>query len=126
MRRSSGSNGARSCMPAFTAASTVAAFLLLLAPLAARAGATDAPPSCGAKEATELLNRGMGLQAELETEEALAAYEKCLKTEPECVACRYEIGWSYWKLGRWEDVIKTWEGVQKLDPNHALVAQYLP
>src|SRR4051812_13540773 len=106
-------------MPGFIAIKVAALFILT-------ASAGEAPPVCKGKPATELLIQGMQLQSELETEEAMASYEKCIQAEPECVPCRYEIGWSYWKLGRWEDVIKTWESVLKLDPDHVLVAQYLP
>lgn len=83
------------------------------------------PPACQQKRATEFLTEGMRLQSDLETEDALVSYEKCLKLEPDCVPCRYEKGWSFWKLGRWEEVIQTWEGVLKLEPDHALVLQFI-
>jgi DNA-binding beta-propeller fold protein YncE len=117
-------------MPGFTATEIAIGLLACLAafsPSSAHASGADAgPPLCSKKEATELLTQGMQQQSELETEAAMASYARCLKKEPGCVACRYEIGWSFWKLGRWEEVIKTWEDVLKLEPDHALVAQFLP
>lgn len=80
---------------------------------------------CALPAAQSQLDEGMKLQAELESESALAAYEKCLTAEPGCVACRYEIGWSYWKLGKWEEVVKSWETVLKEYPQHPDVPQYL-
>jgi DNA-binding beta-propeller fold protein YncE len=90
------------------------------------AWAYDPEALCKAPAASEQLTSGMRLQSELETEQARDAYENCLKLEPGCAACRYELGWSFWKLGEWENVIKTWEEVLKIEPDHPLVAQYLP
>jgi len=68
----------------------------------------------------------MDAQRELETEEALTRYRKCLALEPECVDCLYEAGWSYWQKGEWEEVVKSWEAALRLDPKHPEIKQYLP
>src|SRR3954471_638177 len=98
MRKSSGSNGGPSSMPGFTANKMLAGLLFFLAASSAHAASSGlasageaGPPSCSKKQATELLTQAMQLQSDLETEEALASYEKCLKSEPACTACRYEI-----------------------------------
>jgi hypothetical protein len=80
---------------------------------------------CRSVAAQASLEVGMKEQGELESESALDAYKKCLQIEPGCLACRYEIGWSYWKLGKWEDVVATWEGVLKDQPSHPDIPQYL-
>lgn len=99
-------------------------FALFLVPSAAIA-ANEAFRQCKNPAAQAQLQTGMALQAELESENAAEAYRACLKLE-NCAACHYELGWSYWKLGKWDEVIKSWERVLKLAPGHPEVPQYLP
>jgi tetratricopeptide (TPR) repeat protein len=96
---------------------------LLLIGVSAQAGELR---KCAQPAAQRALEEGMALQAELESESALASYQKCLAIEPGCVACRYESGWSYWKLGGWDEVVKTWEEVLKAEPEHPDIPKYLP
>lgn len=103
------------------------AFLAFLASLAlAPAHALAATRACKDAKAQELLGQGMALQAELESERALEKYKACLAAEPTCHACTYESGWSYWKLGQWEEVVKAWEAVLATDPQDPDVPQFLP
>lgn len=98
-------------------------FLTLLFSLAF--GAPDLK-RCEDPGAQKLLERGMALQVDLESDGALRAYSECLEKEPTCTACRYESGWSHWKLGNWEEVVKAWEKVLEESPKHPDVPQYLP
>lgn len=99
---------------------------LLFAQAAVALGADSLPRQCGQKAAQDLLEQGMALQAELESENALEKYKACLAAEPGCLACVYESGWSYWKLGQWEEVVKAWEAVAAKYPNDSDVLQFLP
>lgn len=104
-------------------------FLLILASgvsLAQDDEPNELKSKCAQPQATEALKRGFELQQDGNSDEAIIAYQDCLKREPGCVGCLYELGWSYWKLGEWKDVIKTWEEVLKLEPNHIEASQYLP
>lgn len=78
---------------------------------------------CAGVEAQSLLEQGMALQSELESDAALEKYNACLAKESGCEACRYESGWSYWKLGRWQSVVDAWG---KVNPADLDVAKYLP
>jgi len=90
------------------------------------ANAADKPRSCERKEAQSLLEQGMVLQGELESERALEKYKACLAAEPACQACVYESGWSYWKLGQWEETVAAWESVLAANPSDPDVLQFLP
>ena len=87
----------------------------MLSLLAALAWATPA----------EDLARGMEAQKAGEVETALVAYRSCLDAEPDHVACNWEIGWSYWTMNRWSDVVAHWEKVKALDPAHPDVDKHL-
>ncbi len=81
---------------------------------------------CAKRGAQDLLEQGMALQAELESENALEKYRACLAAEPGCLACLYESGWSHWKLGAWDQVVKVWETVLAQNPADPDVPQFLP
>jgi WD40 repeat protein len=101
--------------------------LVLLSPMLCDAQEpVELKASCKKPNSSAALRRGFELQQDGNAVEASKAYLNCLKEEPECVACLYEIGWSYWKQGEWQQVIRTWEQVLKVDPKHAEAAQYLP
>ena len=103
-----------------------AAVLAVLLFFALTSPAEAATRSCKAPGAQALLEQGMALQAELESERALEKYKACLAMDPACHACTYESGWSYWKLGQWEEVVKAWETVIAADPSDPDVPQFLP
>jgi DNA-binding beta-propeller fold protein YncE len=100
--------------------------LLILFPCALFAGeAIDEKSLCKDTKALTLLVEGMKLQEELETHAALTRYQRCLEIESACSGCMYEIGWSYWRLGEWEKVVESWEGLLKIAPGHQQALQFI-
>ncbi len=85
----------------------------------------DPPLICHDRHAIELLVAGYDLQNDHNTEAALIKYKACLALEPACVSCLYELGWSNWKQGDWNAVIKTWEAALKIDAKHPKILEYL-
>ncbi len=79
-----------------------------------------------AAQVRELHDQGVTLQRARQTDAAIDAYSKALALNPEHVPTLYEIGWSYWVLGRWADTVHVWERVLYFDPDHADVPKYLP
>ncbi|MFN0317475.1 MAG: hypothetical protein ACKVQA_20825 [Burkholderiales bacterium] len=102
----------------------VAAIAMVIALPAVHAGEHER--SCALPGATEALALGMELQKDGNSDDALKTYQACLSLEPACVDCMYEMGWAYWKLGEWKEVIKIWEQALHLEPGHAEIPQYLP
>lgn len=48
---------------------------------------------------------------------AQRAYEACIQAnDPRSTDCRWELGWVFWRNGRWDDVIAAWEAVARVDP----------
>lgn len=90
------------------------------------AHAGEKPRTCEKPAAQALLEQGMVLQGDLESARALEKYKACLVADPACQACIYESGWSYWKLGQWEDTVKVWETVLAANPDDSDVLQFLP
>lgn len=80
---------------------------------------------CKDTKALALLADGMNLQKELETQAALTRYRQCLAIEPTCAGCMYEIGWTYWRIGDWDKVIDSWEGMLKIYPDHQQALQFI-
>ncbi len=74
---------------------------------------------------SELLEQGMAAQRSGDVAGAKKAYTACLAEDPEFVECHWEIGWSLWTEGDWESVVRHWETVEKLDPDHAELQQHL-
>lgn len=102
------------------------ALMAMAAPWPSIALATEPWKTCVAPKAQAKLAEGMASQRDLESVAALAAYAECLKIEPGCLACRYESGWSHWKLGQWAEVVDAWETVLKAAPAQPDIPQYLP
>ncbi len=97
--------------------------LLLLLTSLATAGETA---SCTDPAATAAYREGFGAQKVLDTENALAAYSKCLQIEPSCVPCQYEIGWTYWSRDEWAATVDAWEKTLALSPGNKAAATWLP
>ncbi len=72
-----------------------------------------------------LLAEGMEAQRAGEVDRALDAYRRCLSVDPDHVGCHWEIGWSYWTKGAWEQVVRHWERVEVLDPDHPELKRHL-
>ena len=66
------------------------------------------------------------LQRANRTDAALQKYTEALALDPNHVPSLYEIGWSYYVLSRWEDVVASWERVLEIQPEHADATRYLP
>ncbi len=69
---------------------------------------------------------GVAAQVAGDANTALEHYGKCLEVEADHVACHWEIGWSYWTRGDWEQVVSHWTRVKGLKPDHPEVDQHLP
>ncbi len=69
-------------------------------------------------KAERYVRKGMALQKNNQTEEALKKYLRALEADPTCEAASWEIGWSYWKLERWQDVVDSWQRVVDMRPNY--------
>jgi hypothetical protein len=88
--------------------------------------AEAAAKTCKVLGAQKKLEEGVALQKELESTRALKAYDECLQADPGCVPCRYERGWSNWRLGDWAAVVADWDAVLGADATHPDALQYLP
>jgi len=88
--------------------------------------AAQGDASCWEEEASLAFQKGYDAQQAGRTGEALQHYKACLATEPDCQACNYEIGWSYWVLERWPEVVQHWERLLVLNPDHPDAQKWLP
>ena len=98
-------------------------------PWFASAEQRDAAQTSTDGTAVELFLEGFVLQQEGDTEQAIERYRAALAIDPDHLPSLYEIGWSYWVLGRWSDVIEVWERVLELDPEYtdaATIRERLP
>ena len=76
-----------------------------------------------------LFLEGFQLQQEGSTDLAIERYTAALAIDPNHVSSLYELGWSYWVIGRWDDVLEVWERVLELDPefpDSATIRRQLP
>ena len=87
--------------------------------------AQDTPPEPDPARVQAAFERGYVHQQNKRTDAAVAAYEEALAVDPDHLPSLYEIGWSYWVLGRWADVVRVWERVLVLEPKHDKVPQYI-
>src|SRR5687768_3524674 len=83
------------------------------------AAAVGPDATCKSAEATAQYKKGFEAQAELKTDDALAAWNACLAIEPDCVPCLYESGWTRWSRSEWAENVKAWERVLVLDSSHS-------
>ncbi len=81
--------------------------------------------ACAADPADAALAEGMDLQRRGDSAAALAAYDRCLASAPDHVACWWERGWALYSLRRWPEVVAAWERVQALDPLHPELERWL-
>lgn len=98
-------------------------FLLILVCEQSRAERDD---HCANSKTTKHFVQGFDFQADNNAERAMEEFQKCLALEPQCVACLYEQGWSFWKMGEWKKVIETWEAALVHAPEHKKIKQFLP
>ena len=90
-------------------------FVIVMAFIALALG--EAPKLCENEGANAAYHRGFEAQRDRKTSDALAAYKECLTVQPDCSACHYEIGWTYWTRSDWELVQSHWEKAVALSPN---------
>jgi len=79
----------------------------------------DESATCSTDEATAAYRAGFAAQTARDADRALGEYRRCLELEPDCLACNYEIGWSYWTRGAWDATVTAWSRTLELDPAHA-------
>lgn len=106
--------------------SLLLALLLLLAAwgaLPARAGAASPPVS--ALTAAAAYGSGMALQKQQRTLEAIEAYRRAIALDPKHGRAHYELGWSYWILGDWAQVVQHWETALQLKVDEPDLPTYL-
>ena len=84
--------------------------------------ARERAPVPGAQES---YRRGVALQRERRTLEAIAAYEEALKLDPFHARAHWEIGWSYWVLAKWAEVVRHWEIAAELNLDEPELEEYL-
>jgi DNA-binding beta-propeller fold protein YncE len=78
------------------------------------APARAAGPEAGPGRAEAWYLKGFKLQQEFHTLEALKAYQRALELDPFHARAHYEIGWSYWILENWPEVVRHWELAKEL------------
>ncbi len=81
--------------------------------------------AAGAETPDEAYRRGFALQEQRRTLEAVTAFNRALELDPNHGLSHYEIGWSYWLLGDWPNVIKHWETAEKLKAGPPELPGYL-
>jgi DNA-binding beta-propeller fold protein YncE len=62
----------------------------------------------------EAYRQGYALEEQRRTLEAIAAFTRALQIDPNHGPSHYEIGWCYWLLGDWPQVVKHWEVAERL------------
>ena len=75
--------------------------------------------------AEQAYQRGLAHQQARQTNQAILAYQTAIKLDPNHGASHYEIGWSYWVLGKWQEVVYHWEAAQRMKVTAADFTRYL-
>ena len=101
------------------------AILGLAAALFAVAPAIHAQQPTNAETADQAFRRGLAFQQERRTLEAIAAYEQALKIDPFHARAHWEIGWSFWVLTKWPEVVRHWEIARGLKLEEPELEDYL-
>ena len=69
--------------------------------------------------------QGMVLQKERKTEAAIISYSQAILLNSSHAESYYELGWSYWVLERWDQVIQAWEQALALNIKNKMLIGYL-
>ena len=77
------------------------------------------------EKADSLYEQGMALQRQNRTPEAIAVYRQALSLNPNHARSHYEIGWSYWTLRQWDQVISHWERARYLKAPYPELPDFL-
>ena len=59
-------------------------------------------------------------------QEAITAYQKALRLNPDQADVHNKLGAVYAQLGRWADAVREGEETLRIDPNHRIAALWLP
>ena len=82
-------------------------------------------PSRAEENADAAFQQGVELQRQNRTTEAIAAYRRALALNPRHAQAHYELGWSYWTLRQWDQVISHWEKAKQLKAPYPELADFL-
>ena len=86
---------------------------------------TGTEQTVSVRSAPELYRRGFTLQQQFRTREALDMYRQALAADPGYGLAHYEIGWSYWVLEDWKNVVSHWEKALELKAGPPELADFL-
>ena len=78
-----------------------------------------------ASDGESAYDQGVSALREKNPDKAVEFFRQCLNETPENSACHWEIGWAYYLLNDWDQVVTSWERVQELSPNRADVEDHL-
>jgi YVTN family beta-propeller protein len=81
---------------------------------AARPAAAD--KSCRNPEATAQLRAGHAALLAHRNGDAIASLQKCVATDPRCLACYDDMGWAHWNRSEWDAAIGAWQAGLKVSP----------
>ena len=84
-----------------------------------------AAPLRADENADSAYQQGLELQRQNRTPEAIAAYRRALSLNPNHAHAHYELGWSYWTLRQWDQVISHWEKAKQLKAPYPELADFL-
>ena len=71
-------------------------------------------------------DRGVAALRDGRFDEALVALEAAVSADPTSVNGWWELGWVLWRLDRYEEGLKAWNEVARLDPAHPELSEWLP
>jgi hypothetical protein len=68
-----------------------------------------------------------GVQAlrEKDPEAAIQHFTRCIEKNPDSEACHWEMGWAHYLKGDWAEVVKSWERVKAINPEHNEAEEHL-
>jgi DNA-binding beta-propeller fold protein YncE len=69
--------------------------------------------------------KGVAAQKQRKNELALAAYLRALELNPNYAEAHYEIGWAYWVMNNWKQVVHHWQRAKKLGVKKSELEWYL-
>ena len=91
--------------------------------LAVLAGALLVTPRASAEDSA--FQAGVEALREKDADRALVSFRQCLEIDSENAPCHWEIGWAYYLLNDWDQVVHHWERVLELEPARSDVGDHL-
>jgi tetratricopeptide (TPR) repeat protein len=80
---------------------------------------------CANTAATTEFQAGYTAMKSAKTQSAISHYKKCLELDSTCMHCHWELGWGYYAASDWDNTIKSWETVLRMQPDHSAASQWL-